>query len=548
MSILTYLQESLLSEKLPIKLAKKFTRQGKKNAEELPSEFKTAYDKMFGDKNRIQIGTVTLPKDDSKHRNLQADLRDLVDFMNKNKNPELPDILSKIKIFGPYPEDPRYIDVQTSDPDIKKELSQAFDPKMNKYLFKTVIKRLKKYILKDKQNQLSQMGGQLLTKGSNISQESTAPVILSKHPYDVAGMSTGKRWQSCKNVVTGCNRHYLDDEVGHLLIAFVANPNAKGKDLLSDPYSRTLVMPVESNDTYGLYVSSDIYGMHIPGFYDTVVEYIKHFMPVFDDDDEKETVGNYYEDSGFNNLEREEEQRWDDFDDAINAIDNKFSSAVPREVTDLISDYYRDQVMDYVLDPEDIHIPERDLIDIDNLFEYMKDLGIDANDYVSTYIDDNIESFLEMMANHTADDIIREYIVFNPHFINNHNQLEYMIDNDLIDSVSDFVHDILAEDGDILDGSVGKAVVDFVSRHEDTEDWSNNDWIRDIDLITMWNDSDLDDIDEFYGFLRMMGLTHKEILESFDNDLDAYDISPNIEQFWDKRLTQTPEEKDAELH
>ena len=58
MSILDYLEEKLIAEKLPLNKAREYVKKGKENLETLPEEFKVAYDKMFGNKSRVQIGKI----------------------------------------------------------------------------------------------------------------------------------------------------------------------------------------------------------------------------------------------------------------------------------------------------------------------------------------------------------------------------------------------------------------------------------------------------------------------------------------------------------
>lgn len=57
--------------------------------------------------------------------------------------------------------------------------------------------------------------------------------IISKHPYDVAGMSTDKSWRSCMTMVNddgsegGCNRRFLEDDVREgTHIAYMVHQNS----------------------------------------------------------------------------------------------------------------------------------------------------------------------------------------------------------------------------------------------------------------------------------------------------------------------------------
>ena len=49
-------------------------------------------------------------------------------------------------------------------------------------------------------------------------------IVISRHPYDVAGMSTDRGWKSCMNLVDGINRHYvLRDVKQGSLVAYLIN-------------------------------------------------------------------------------------------------------------------------------------------------------------------------------------------------------------------------------------------------------------------------------------------------------------------------------------
>jgi len=531
MSIFQYLTETLISEKLPLSLARKYTKKGRENVETLPEEFVTAYDEMFGNKNRIQIGEVEIPQDNSKIRELGNEFNNISKLISDNIGN---DVITNIQSA----KDPKYVNMKFANPIAEKDFSQAYDNNKNAYLLKTVVKRLKKYVKPESYQEIQNSVGKYLTKTSDIAQIGTAPVILSRHPYDVAGMSTGKRWQSCKNVVDGCNRRYLDEEVGHLLIAFVVNPNAKGKDLLSDPYSRLLVMPVESGGEYGLYVSSDIYGANIPQFYGVVKNYVSEFMPVFDDNDEKEAVGNYYKDTGFENQDDGVERRWEEFETSMYSLTRQLRHT-PSKFDDLLNEYFREKVMgDYVMEPNEIEnaINNNDLRDIDNLFEYMDELDIDVDDYIDTFIDNDMQRFLDTIGDFSAEQIVHDLALMYPSSIDSYHKFEYMDNNAIIDSVPQYIEDIIRNDGtDALEdnGALIGALVEYAVRHEDV-DWTS-DWAEDIDVETMWNNSANIDFDDFYGFLRLIGKSHDEIVEIFG---DSEEIAEDLKNVWDETLSK----------
>lgn len=66
-------------------------------------------------------------------------------------------------------------------------------------------------------------------------------IVVSRHPYDIVGMSTGRGWTSCMNLKDGCNRHYVNQELRHgTIIAYLVKDN----DLnITNPISRILLKP-----------------------------------------------------------------------------------------------------------------------------------------------------------------------------------------------------------------------------------------------------------------------------------------------------------------
>lgn len=64
-------------------------------------------------------------------------------------------------------------------------------------------------------------------------------VCLSMHPYDVAGMSTGRGWTSCMDLVDGINNKYVKEDIKHhTLVAYLIDSSDKD---LKRPLSRVLL-------------------------------------------------------------------------------------------------------------------------------------------------------------------------------------------------------------------------------------------------------------------------------------------------------------------
>jgi hypothetical protein len=74
-------------------------------------------------------------------------------------------------------------------------------------------------------------------------------VVISRHPYDIAGMSTGRDWSSCMNLDTGKNSKYvpIDIKNGTIIAYLVFASDAN----LKNPIGRILIKPYFNIDTWG---------------------------------------------------------------------------------------------------------------------------------------------------------------------------------------------------------------------------------------------------------------------------------------------------------
>ncbi|AXG66905.1 hypothetical protein HOU08_gp179 [Dickeya phage vB_DsoM_JA29] len=64
-------------------------------------------------------------------------------------------------------------------------------------------------------------------------------ICLSMHPYDVAGMSTGRGWTSCMNLDDGINKQFVRDDIKqHTLIAYLVDTTDRD---IKRPLSRVLI-------------------------------------------------------------------------------------------------------------------------------------------------------------------------------------------------------------------------------------------------------------------------------------------------------------------
>lgn len=66
-------------------------------------------------------------------------------------------------------------------------------------------------------------------------------IVISRHPYDVAGMSTDRGWSSCMNLVDGINKRYVlrDVKQGSIIAYLIQSDDMN----IRKPLARTLIRP-----------------------------------------------------------------------------------------------------------------------------------------------------------------------------------------------------------------------------------------------------------------------------------------------------------------
>jgi hypothetical protein len=115
-------------------------------------------------------------------------------------------------------------------------------------------------------------------------------VVISRHPYDIAGMSTDRGWTSCMNLVTKPgyinNSHFIPLDIKEgTLVAYLINTDDKN---INSPSARMLIKPFvnvedgtnepkDSEDPEVAFGIEDvIYGTGTGRFKKTVVEWVNH--------------------------------------------------------------------------------------------------------------------------------------------------------------------------------------------------------------------------------------------------------------------------------
>jgi len=99
-------------------------------------------------------------------------------------------------------------------------------------------------------------------------------VVFCKHPYDIAGMTSGRGWEnySCMNLETGCKKEIVQQDIKEgTVVAYLIEPNDKN---IEHPSARILLKPYHNtfDPTEMIYLNDRHYGtLADPGpFYNEV--------------------------------------------------------------------------------------------------------------------------------------------------------------------------------------------------------------------------------------------------------------------------------------
>tara|TARA_R110000851_G_scaffold256767_1_gene409225 strand:- start:748 stop:2229 length:1482 start_codon:yes stop_codon:yes gene_type:complete len=96
-------------------------------------------------------------------------------------------------------------------------------------------------------------------------------VVISRHPYDIGGMSTGRGWTSCMNLEDGVYKKYVPiDVAAGTLVAYVTDKNDPD---LKNPTGRLSIKPfvdILGTKRVEFGIEDRVYGTQVPGFVEAV--------------------------------------------------------------------------------------------------------------------------------------------------------------------------------------------------------------------------------------------------------------------------------------
>jgi len=192
------------------------------------------------------------------------------------------------EIFSKYPDRDRnayriYLPLPVSKTPTKSSVA----PEVEKHL------ATKGYTIKDYANGMATDGrremriGKLLSDTPEVakkfvndparaaSRQAQQMVVISRHPYDIAGMSTDRGWNSCMNLKDGAFANYVPIDVKEgTIVAYLINANDRN---IENPVARIAIKPFVNTlnpDEVLFGAENRVYGTSSPAFKSAVVKWV----------------------------------------------------------------------------------------------------------------------------------------------------------------------------------------------------------------------------------------------------------------------------------
>lgn len=128
---------------------------------------------------------------------------------------------------------------------------------------------------------LNRLGEDRLLKTYNNSKQNMLKnigdlqVVISRHPYDIIGMSTDRGWTTCHDLddkrYGGMHLYGLRNDLkSGVLVAYVIRKSDRN---IKNPISRCLI----NRGFSGLFVDGNVYGTNVPGFRDFLIDWVEDY-------------------------------------------------------------------------------------------------------------------------------------------------------------------------------------------------------------------------------------------------------------------------------
>jgi hypothetical protein len=101
-------------------------------------------------------------------------------------------------------------------------------------------------------------------------------VVISRHPYDVAGMSTNRGWTSCMNLKSGIHKKYVKADIkqGTVVAYLVKTSDLDIKSAVGRIAIKPFIETVTKKIVFG--AENEVYGTNAPGFKQTVKAWVDY--------------------------------------------------------------------------------------------------------------------------------------------------------------------------------------------------------------------------------------------------------------------------------
>lgn len=133
--------------------------------------------------------------------------------------------------------------------------------------------------------------------------------VISRHPYDIAGMSTNRHWHSCMSLEdgerAGSMRHFVIQEVKkETLVAYAVRPNDLNINNPLARYSMKVFVNEFNKSEHILVRETNHYGTLVPGFMETIDKWLAEYNQgkeyglfcrtsgVYNDDNSEDAINN----------------------------------------------------------------------------------------------------------------------------------------------------------------------------------------------------------------------------------------------------------------
>lgn len=131
------------------------------------------------------------------------------------------------------------------------------------------------------------------TRSSSSKSKTGLQMVISRHPHDVAGMSSGRSWYSCMTIPgddvheSGCNHHYIEHDIKHrTLVAYLTKA---GDDNIQKPIARIAIKKFHGDDGDVIWrPENSMYGNGPSEFFNNVNHFANVHYPAKDQHYQKE--------------------------------------------------------------------------------------------------------------------------------------------------------------------------------------------------------------------------------------------------------------------